>query len=456
MISGSNSQPRVRISMRNHIRISFDFCMTMLFLMYVFCPDLTFAFFAQMATQQSRTLSQIVSLSLPDPADGTLRHHQGIPLRSGPLEEAAYTGGLAVEEVVGWAKGLATPTQLIHVDMRTPKSAGRSGEKGWATQLFRELRVALPGLRAVWLIPAGSTVDSLLGIMSMHTVGKPKPGLCAIYPATGLVHYPMRMDMVAINNYFPAGEPRADHSNVPFEWQAMQGQWWDDLGILPNHPTVPPLHHIPYITLPTLHRMQQLSWYRGIADPPPPSLRLSPPPPPPPGAGGGAAGDGGGAAGNGGSAGPGASPGAGPQTQAEGGRARAAAGRAYGRGGSQMYLMAGSQAWKAQATKAKGELSALAATARVLLSERDGPTLESVVPGFQAALDNHDDVERRYLRDAVVEAATNPAFQPPPPPPPQPPAAHGSGTSTGSAPPWCRRANGLFHHCNLQRGRPVS
>ena len=81
--------------------------------------------------------------------------------------------------------------------------------------------MALPGLRAVRLIPAGSTVDSLLGIMATHTVGKPKPGLYAIYPTTGLVHCPVRMDMIAINNYFPAGEPRADHCKLPFEWQAV-------------------------------------------------------------------------------------------------------------------------------------------------------------------------------------------------------------------------------------------
>ena len=43
--------------------------------------------------------------------------------------------------------------------------------------------------------------------MATHTVGKPKPSLCAIYPTTGLVHCPMQMDMKAINNYFPAGEP---------------------------------------------------------------------------------------------------------------------------------------------------------------------------------------------------------------------------------------------------------
>ena len=249
--------------------------MSMLFLSHVICSDLTFAFFVKMSTQQSHPLSQIGSLSLPDPSDGTVGHYQGIPLRSGTLEEATYTGGLAMEEMMGWAKGLATPPKLIHVDMRTPERAGWFGKKGWATHLFRELQVSLPGLRAVRLIPAGSTVDGLLGIMATHPVGKPKPGLCAIYPTAGLFHCPMRMDMIAISNYFPAGEPQDDHSNLPFEWQAVQAQWWDDLGILPSHPSVPPLHHIPDITLPTLHRMKGLSWYRGITDPPP-SLGPSP------------------------------------------------------------------------------------------------------------------------------------------------------------------------------------
>ena len=102
----------------------------------------------------------------PDPFAGTLAQYQGIPLRPSTLEEATYTGGLAVEEVVGWAKGLATPPQLIHVDMRTAERTGWFGKKGWATHLFWELQVALPALRAVQLIPTGSTVESLLGIMA--------------------------------------------------------------------------------------------------------------------------------------------------------------------------------------------------------------------------------------------------------------------------------------------------
>ena len=100
--------------------------------------------------------------------------------------------------------------------------------------------------------------------------GKPKPGLCAIYPTTNLVHCPKRMDMIVINNYFLAGELQVDHSNLPFEWHTVQAQWWDDVGILPSLLTVPPFHRILDITLPTLHRMKGLSCYRGIADPPAP------------------------------------------------------------------------------------------------------------------------------------------------------------------------------------------
>ena len=95
------------------------------------------------------------------------------------------------------------------------------------------------------------------------------------------------------------------------------------------------------------------------------------------------------------------------------------------------YLMAGSQASKSQAEKVKGELSAVAATARLLLGQKEGGgglSFESVVPGYKAALDSHDAVEKRYPGDALVEAATNPAFKPP-----TPAEAQGSGSSIGTA-----------------------
>ena len=76
-----------------------------------------------------------------------------------------YTGGLAVE-VVGWAKGLATPPQLMHVDMRIAERGGMVWEK------------RLGHSPIFW------------AIMATHTVDKPKPGLCAIYPTTNLVPLP--------------------------------------------------------------------------------------------------------------------------------------------------------------------------------------------------------------------------------------------------------------------------
>ena len=103
---------------------------------------------------------------------------------------------------------------------------------------------------------------------------------------------------------------------------------------------------------------------------------------------------GGRAAGAGGGAGAGPSPGAGPQTQAEGARAGAAAGNKEGRGGGEgagvgvgtKYLMAGSEAWRAQAERVKGELSAVASTARLMLHKKDGPTFQSVVLGYPIGL----------------------------------------------------------------------
>ena len=110
-------------------------------------------------------------------------------------------------------------------------------------------------------------VDSLLEIMSMHGAGKLKSGVCRIYPTTNFLHCPPRMDMIALNEYFPAKEPKGGHSSFHFQWHTATPQWWDDLG--PAHHEVPPLHHIPDITLPTLHQTCGLSWYRGLADPPP-------------------------------------------------------------------------------------------------------------------------------------------------------------------------------------------
>ena len=64
----------------------------------------------------------------------------------------------------------------------------------------------------------------------------------------------------------------------------------------------------------------------------------------------------------------------------------------------------------------------MTSTERLLLHKKDGPTFDLVVPGYQGAMESHDAVERRYPGDALVEAATNPALEPPPPPSPALPA----------------------------------
>ena len=102
--------------------------------------------------------------------------------------------------------------------------------------------------------------------------------------------------------------------------------------------------------------------------------------------------------------------------QQEEATARGGGGRAWGGGVGTKYLMAGSQPRKSEAEMVKGELSAVASTARLLLHQREGRTFESVVPGHQATLDNHEVVERRYPGDALVQAAINLAFEPPPTP----------------------------------------
>ena len=96
--------------------------------------------------------------------------------------------------MVEWAKGLDPSPNLIHIDMREPERAGAVPKKGWATHPWQQLQLALPELRAVRLIPAPKTVDSLLGVMSMHGSGKLKSGVCRIYRTNNLVHCPHGYD----------------------------------------------------------------------------------------------------------------------------------------------------------------------------------------------------------------------------------------------------------------------
>ena len=79
-------------------------------------------------------------------------------------------GCLLVGEVVEWAKGLDSSPNLIRIDMREPARAEALRKKGWTTDLWHQLQLA------VRLIPATKAVDSLLRVMLQHGAGKFKSG----------------------------------------------------------------------------------------------------------------------------------------------------------------------------------------------------------------------------------------------------------------------------------------
>ena len=109
--------------------------------------------------------------SLPHPAADTHAHCPALPCRPYTLEEATYTGGLLVGEVVERVKGLDPTPTLIHIDIREPERVGALHKKGCATELRQQLQLAPSELRPIRLIPAPKTLDSLLRVMSMSGAG---------------------------------------------------------------------------------------------------------------------------------------------------------------------------------------------------------------------------------------------------------------------------------------------
>ena len=237
-------------------------------------------------TMSQQTMSQLASLaSRPDPAADTLAHYQALPVAHHQLEEATYqSGALGVDDVVGWAASLDPSPEVIHIDLRSPTRNSYLGGRAWATTLWRELRRQLPSLKFLHLTPLPFSVDQLLNSMRTNPVGKPKDAHVQVYLTTNLVHTPPHCDMVCLQD-LAAGAP-ADHSFFPFSWHLANPRWWDDLGIAPFHPTIPPQVHIPDVTHPTFYSTTSLQWYRGASMPPPfissePPLRTEPLPDPP-------------------------------------------------------------------------------------------------------------------------------------------------------------------------------
>ena len=82
----------------------------------------------------------------PRPVRCTLGHYPGIPLRPGTLEEATNTGRLAVEQVVGWAKGLATPPPADSCGHAYSRKGGMVWEKRLGHSPFSGVAGSLPGV----------------------------------------------------------------------------------------------------------------------------------------------------------------------------------------------------------------------------------------------------------------------------------------------------------------------
>ena len=233
-----------------------------------------------------QTMSQLASLaSRPDTAADTLAHYQALPVAHHQLEEATYESeALGVDAIVGWAASLDPSPDVIHIDMRSPTRNSYLGGRGWATTLWRELRHQLPTLKFLHLTPLPSSVDQLLNSMRNNPVGKPKDAHVQVHPTANLVHTPPHCDMVCLQD-LAAGAP-AGHSFFPFSWHLANPRWWDDLGIAPFHPTIPPQVHVPDVTHPTFYSTTSLQWYRGASCAPPfissePPLRTEPLPDPP-------------------------------------------------------------------------------------------------------------------------------------------------------------------------------
>ena len=131
-------------------------------------------------------LSQHVSL--PNPAADTNTHFLDLPRRLHTPEEATSTGGLLVGEVVESAMGLDPFPTLINIDMRDLERAGALRKEGWATNLWQQLQLALPELRAVRFIPAPQTVLLSLGGHVYTWVGHIEIGGLHHLPHQYLVH----------------------------------------------------------------------------------------------------------------------------------------------------------------------------------------------------------------------------------------------------------------------------
>ena len=83
----------------------------------------------------------------------------------------------------GQANSTPPPRAIVHIDMRSLDRTQVYRRKGWSTRLWVGLKGAVPRILALRLIPGEKTLESLLGIMGGQGQGRPREGVCKVYPA---------------------------------------------------------------------------------------------------------------------------------------------------------------------------------------------------------------------------------------------------------------------------------
>ena len=81
--------------------------------------------------------------------------------------------------------------KVVHIDLRRPSRNFYLGGRAWSTNVLRELRLWVPYLRSLHLLPFPATMDQLLIAMRTKPVGKPNDAHVQVYTTSNLVPYPL-------------------------------------------------------------------------------------------------------------------------------------------------------------------------------------------------------------------------------------------------------------------------
>ena len=89
---------------------------------------------------------------------------------------------------MAWAASPDPAPEVIHIDLRSPLRNSYFGGKASSSNLWRKLRLRVPSLLVLHLLPLPATMDQFLNAMRTTPVRKPKDTHAQMYPTTNLVH----------------------------------------------------------------------------------------------------------------------------------------------------------------------------------------------------------------------------------------------------------------------------